>query len=579
MKIKFRYIYTMLSIMLATSTLVSCQDMLDTDSDRLAFEDDHTIGSPNDSVYSVMGILSQLQKVGERYVLFGELRGDLMTASDNASVDIKGVNNFQIGSENAYKEKYDYYSIINNCNYAITRMDTSITVNMGKVMMPEFVAIKAIRAWVYMQMVQSFGKASYLEKPILSLEGSLAEYPEVDMDGLADLLIADLRPYVNVRPLDYGQIDEKSSARFFIPIRMLLGDLYLYQNKYEQAAQMYYDQIIAGPYYMAGSINRWTKSTQDEYEISHTTNSYYGEVLTMIPYSKNVKDFHSNLIKLSYSNNPSVLPVQNFIDKMSRSVYFYAVGAGQPISAYLEGDLRGSLKGKWEYDLGDAYEIVPRRTKERVPLIKRFYNSSIETSATDPDPNALDPKPRILTAISIYNIQQLYLRYAEAVNRAGKPTLAFSVLKYGLGDVNMHNPAMVNPSEIVNMEPYINFRLKTEYDKNIGTASRGRGLGISRDVALYIIPNYTRLVGGAPSTNDADIYAARQDSINWVESAILDELAAETAFNGNRFFDLLRMSRRRANHPEFMAEKVAAKYSDPAGMKNRLKNMDAWYIK
>ena len=58
-------------------TMVSCTDMLDTNSDGLLFEKDHGMTSINDTLYSMAGILSKLQPLADRYVLQGEIRGDL----------------------------------------------------------------------------------------------------------------------------------------------------------------------------------------------------------------------------------------------------------------------------------------------------------------------------------------------------------------------------------------------------------------------------------------------------------------------------------------------------------------------
>ena len=217
----------------------ACQDMLDVNSDRLMFENEHQLNSPNDSIYSLMGILSQLQKIGERYILFGELRGDLMHTTENASIAMKEIAEFSPSPENLYLNKRDYYSIINNCNYFISRVDTSITVRQEKVMLPEFAAIKTIRAWTYWQIAQIFGSVNYVEKPVLSLEASQADYPLIGMDELADILIRDLLPYQTVRHINYGSLEDKATSNMVIPMQMLLGDLYLYQNKYEEAASMY----------------------------------------------------------------------------------------------------------------------------------------------------------------------------------------------------------------------------------------------------------------------------------------------------------------------------------------------------
>ena len=119
----------------------ACTDMMETDSTTVVFEDGNRLDSPNDSLYSALGILSQVQRLGDRYVLLGELRGDLMTATTDADVDIQEVSNFSVSADNEYASFRDYYNVINNCNYALTRMDTSIVFYEDRVMVPEYVAM------------------------------------------------------------------------------------------------------------------------------------------------------------------------------------------------------------------------------------------------------------------------------------------------------------------------------------------------------------------------------------------------------------------------------------------------------
>ena len=48
----------------------ACSDMFETDSTSVVFESGNRLDSPNDSLYSIMGILAQIQKLGDRYVLW-----------------------------------------------------------------------------------------------------------------------------------------------------------------------------------------------------------------------------------------------------------------------------------------------------------------------------------------------------------------------------------------------------------------------------------------------------------------------------------------------------------------------------
>lgn len=66
-----------------------------------------------------------MQKLGDRYVLLGELRADLMKVTDEASIDMKEIYYFNMSPDNAYAEMKTYYSIINQCNYIIHYADTA----------------------------------------------------------------------------------------------------------------------------------------------------------------------------------------------------------------------------------------------------------------------------------------------------------------------------------------------------------------------------------------------------------------------------------------------------------------------
>ena len=76
-----------------------------------------------------------------------------------------------------------------------------------------------------------------------------------------------------------------------------------------------------------------------------------------------------------------------------------------------------------------------------------------------------------------------------------------------------------------------------------------------------------------------NIEGAKSDFLEWVEERILEEMAAETAFEGNRFFDLLRISKHRANHPQFIATKIGRRFDNPAEIESRLKDINNLWIK
>ncbi|MCA1745549.1 MAG: RagB/SusD family nutrient uptake outer membrane protein [Bacteroidales bacterium] len=161
----------------------------------------------------------------------------------------------------------------------------------------------------------------------------------------------------------------------------------------------------------------------------------------------------------------------------------------------------------------------------------------------------------------------LYLRYAEAVNRAGKPNLAFAVLKNGLTATTLSDESIVPQHEKGTVLPsYMNFT-PSRFDASNITSSystigiHGRGNGNIHLATDFRIPSLPTL----------------QDSILYVEDKIVEELALETAFEGNRFHDLMRVAKRR-NNPGYLAEKVAEKYNDRAAIETLLRQESNWYL-
>jgi hypothetical protein len=74
------------------------------------------------------------------------------------------------------------------------------------------------------------------------------------------------------------------------------------------------------------------------------------------------------------------------------------------------------------------------------------------------------------------------------------------------------------------------------------------------------------------------------DSVRYVETLIEQEDALETAFEGNRFHDLMRFTLRRMNDgygddESYLADKIAQKHADKAAMKAKLMNRENWYIR
>lgn len=534
-------------VIIASFSLVSCEDILNVETDRITLDENYQMQSPNDTIYSMVGIYTQLQKLADNYVLLGELRGDLLDVTENSNQNLRDINNFEISKTNPYANIKDYYAVINNCNYVINYIDTSSIIKGEKVMYRYYAAAKGIRAWTYMQIVLNFGSAKYYEKPILSLADAQIEYPEYNMEQLATALIADLQPWKSVKVPNF------IGSMMTFPIHFLLGDLYLWTNRYQEAAIEYHtmmfkeynnsftDLLINKDYQSFWLLNNNVISTS--YNDSWVNSYHYRgiEAITSIlcPTTYGQK-FDLDSLNMRYEFTPSAVAINNWDTQK-----YYNTESNTAL-----GDLRKELsvinKNTIISSTPNSLIITrnPENTEVKNIVFKYLWNSQAKN----------------VQMVMIYRSSLLYLRYAEAVNRLGKPNLAFAILKNGLRSSTMTNPKII-PERERSTDEFMNFS-SFKFDDNVGIRSRGLGPNTEKDTT-YVIPLKPFL----------------SDSIEYVEDLIQQELALETAFEGNRFHDLMRLAIRRGDY-SYLAKKIAAKHvGNESAIETKLTDPINWYIK
>ena len=196
--------------------MASCSDFFDQQSEHVVFAEKDHLNNATDSIYSVIGILNKLQAIGDRTILLGEVRGDLVDITNSANSDLRDMATFNIGDENRYNQPRDYYAVINNCNYFIAKVDTSLKNNRNEyIFMKEYTAVKAIRAWTYLQLVLNYGKVPFVTEPILTKLDAEKDYPRYDLQAVCEYFINDLAPltdrWANEYP-GYGTIRDLANA-------------------------------------------------------------------------------------------------------------------------------------------------------------------------------------------------------------------------------------------------------------------------------------------------------------------------------------------------------------------------------
>lgn len=551
------------------SSLVACSDMLDTDSELVEFQEDNRLNSPTDSVYSVMGIIYKLQTLADRTVLLGEVRADLVAPTDYANADLKALAAFETtDAKNRYNQISDYYAVVNNCNYYLATVDTTLRKRGQRVFEAEYAAVKAFRAWTYLQMAMVYGQVPLVTEPLLTereAEEAMQRQPQ-DIVSICNYFIDDLRPYVDTKLPQYGTIGNQYSEKFFIPVRALLGDLCLWAGRYQEAATFYHDFLTLPDNPITTGITRaqWNNQTNDFRTVFRAfanalSSGLRQECLTYIPmesseyegvYSQLANTFNStltnnyyaqltpsaSLIRLSASQNYCMLYRAN--DSRTDTLYAPKTHLLEP---YQEGDLR----------LYDSY---------RRSVVNQDQNSKY--SADRQTVMKLNEE-----GVTLYRRNVVYLRFAEALNRAGYPQSAFAVLKHGLYDKVIQE--RIDSTERAQAGRLLAFDVNVFTEQNTqGVHARGCG-DVDAD-SLYALPMPQAAL------------ASRADTVAWqqplVEDLIVDELALETAFEGLRFYDLMRVALRRGD-ADYLAARVSRRNgSQDMALYSKLIDTTNWYL-
>ncbi|MBO7467687.1 MAG: hypothetical protein J6T94_08420 [Bacteroidaceae bacterium] len=488
--------------------LSSCDDMLDMGNVDVMYADKNHLTEGNDTVNSFVGILAQLQKVAVRTNLFGELRGDLVKVNSNARVDLKEISNFTVKDGNQYNSPRDYYAIINNCNYYLANADTALFESRYGahntydfyVFRAEWTAVRAIRAWVYLQLGQIYGSGIPLvTDPILSIidaDDALANAPKKNLAGICEYFINDLKPYVewfaypyHGNPSHHGYKNDSPSRMSVIPIQLILGDLYLWRSSINQnpadareAAKCYYDYLDWVPSdggitndngykvrnttgnskcfwkHSCLSSNNYTKSGASFYKSWFSTSKFGSakdEVISAIAMeSTSGLGFYNDLRKLYCYDmehedvEASISPSKACFDYSDKSLYFeqYKSGSYEKLVMVNAFDLKEELLNG--HYLGDLR--LPSTFSQEQRTDHDNLSQFIEKCYTPVD-------------VVLYRTGDVYLRLAEALNYAGFPKFALAILTTGLDALVIENEVLAYCTNAVDSAFVEYFDFPTSY--------------------------------------------------------------------------------------------------------------------
>lgn len=537
-----------LSLTLTLLLLCSCSDFFESDMNSVTNMESYSVKTERQAFYQMNGLMQLLQKAAGNYVVLGELRGDLVTQTDNSTQDIRDIELFNAADDNAFGNRETLYALINNINFFIKSIDTLALAEKADTIIAQ---TKCIRAWAYQQLVLDYGKAYYFTDPITDVDSKKIEDAAelVDMSRLTQLLINDLTPYcpadgkterLPFSSAEYATVNSYPLSYMFIPIRWMLGELYMWQENFTMAARMYYQLILDRQLTVTNYQNKWRNTLCEDVNVRNWQNQFTSlssnNVVTLIPLPA---ELQGNMTDVAYLFGDSY--------QMTASTECTNIFTSYPYNIMLNAvSVPGDLRGEGiTSDYGSYRKLTPQgstsdeKTEVHVTKYGKFNFSGSNY-------------------VSLCRSPYVYLRYAEAVNRLGMHKLAMAVLKYGLTSTILINSNYAD-TKLMDLYPdftdfgQTNQTLQNVFKNNAPLHKRGGG---DCDVSQsYVIDTST----GA-------------DSMTVVEDKIMDEYVLECAFEGNRFHDLMRISQYRGS-TAYLAEKVAAKL---AYVKNSPRTKEAW---
>lgn len=517
-------IFSALTAMGGGILFTSCEDMFTTDNGLVTSN-----LAPRDTVYTMMGIVKGMQRIMDRTVLFGELRADLVDVGLTTPSDLRDIATFSVDDENAYNDPRDFYNVINSCNIYLANVDAERrSIHTGEesygelYFEKEIIATKCYRAWTYLELAKIYGAQNipFITTPVITADA--AETMVADkgnrstMDAICTFFINDIKQYADkiedneeLMP-DYSVVFASgqesnvniSYRKFFIPVRLMLAELYLWRGSftqsvadYREAIRYYHEFLTHGATprnYVIPNYNiMWdTRGTE---KFNGTTSSYNNSfrlgsssMVALVPMdtttyygnTSNIREVFSS----KYSNNyyPAAVPSEHVKEIFQSQNYLYidydmATSLSDIVPEYApkdEATLRPRFDKRWWMRVGDLrfsaiYSLQDFNNSEHSDWSSEWmFNSKWEFngSGTTSNITTTDQRPEFMP---LYRLPIVYLHLAEALNRAGFPESAFVILKYGLSTSALRTYA---PSEFADLKAITAISSKdvdfTEWDVN-----------------------------------------------------------------------------------------------------------------
>lgn len=465
---------------------------------------------------AVMGVYGLLQEVSQQLIILGELQGDLLTVTENADNDLRQLNEHTADEINVYTDARGFFKIIVNCNEVLHKIHAARENDEN---------------------ISELEYNSYIAE--LKLIRAWVYFKLVQIYGEAPYFEEPLSDYQLGQSLE-NKLDSVNTETYIL-------DTILSQIIELDTFDL--NMLEESPFF-AIRFNKFTNWALQG-DIYLWQNNY--------PFARRVYDRVSDILADEGWGGTYRLPYMSGFDFQDVNwkdlfQFNYSSGAFETNTLYVIPfsklyNQQHSLQRLFMYGEGGDYLLRPTdyllQTFQEQQVVR--YEVQVDHERGAPGDlnrgkgvtyDSIDGRPVVTkyslfrepfdndAGIMVYRVADFHLKTCEAYARVRRTEDAISHLNDGI----LYNSAW-----------------------GTGPRTRANLTGVSVEDPRILEP---------------------------VEDLILEERAMELAYEGHRWFDLMRIARHR-NDPAYLADRVAAQFSDEekkAEVHERLMDPQNWYL-
>ena len=519
-----------------------------------------------DARSAVLGLYGQFMELADRVVVLNELRADLMDVTPNADEELQAISYLTSDASNSWADPSPFYEVIQNCNDVLAGLDDMLAnARLSQDEYDEIYSdITTMRCWIYLRIGAIYGKVPYITDVLNSVDEvkALDASTYMDLDQLIPTLIGCMEALPTWEQYSAGNElntvqDGYSLSYYSLNKRCLMMELYLWNDEYEKAAQMFRD--FERPYESVGGDGRYKNFT---YVYQGSFNGAF-----MVTYTRNMYSDYNSLQQLwakmfslgigeKYANWEHITCLT--YDKNFEPTYpFIRLFGTEGLGEYLLMPSANAVDNYWGAQVQtNGFEFDGRgitgsyiQDEEGRNVIQKYLS----------DYDAAKPYEQSGRWF-VYRAGWMVLLYAEACNRVAesglcyqndtlRPYSAYRKLAYGMlnNGINVQfnftrEDGTAYPGDSIYVSGWWagasgNFPDPYDFDCRYNTTPYCRGpwrdAGGIRGRASLVAKTYDE---AAQEEYDTEV--------EFLENTLLEEMALETAFEGHRWNDLVRIARR-----------------------------------